>query len=309
MSKIDKSIKVIELAAEMSEAFYQKPLIVTYSGGKDSDVILDLALESGITFEALHSHTTVDAPETVYHVRKVFQRLRDKGIKATIKYPTYKGEPTNMWKLIAEKGIPPARIKRYCCSVLKESSTPNRIIAVGVRADESINRSGRESFMTQGKTKTDAKRYSLDHAREVFEESKDRDPIWDCSLIASARSQKELICNPIYEWTNADVWEYIRSRGIAYNPLYDCGYQRVGCVLCPMAKKSEHVRDACRYPKFKDAYIRAFDKMLKIRKEKGKDDNVRKWKSGKAVYKWWVEDDGIEGQLAFDEDGNITEEI
>ena len=75
--KIAKSIKTLKLAAEMSQTYYGKPLIVTYSGGKDSEVLLHLA-ETALKpdeFEVLNSHTTVDAPETVYHIRETFDRL------------------------------------------------------------------------------------------------------------------------------------------------------------------------------------------------------------------------------------------
>lgn len=85
----------------MSEAIYEQPLIITISGGKDSDVVLSLAGKAGIEYEVLHSHTTADAPETVRHVRKQFRRLEEAGIKCTIAYPTYKGEPTSMWSLIS----------------------------------------------------------------------------------------------------------------------------------------------------------------------------------------------------------------
>ena len=59
--------------AEISKHYYDKPLMLCYSGGKDSDIILDLALKSGIDFEVQHSHTTADAPETVYHIRNKFK--------------------------------------------------------------------------------------------------------------------------------------------------------------------------------------------------------------------------------------------
>jgi len=75
--KIDKAKKVLILAADMSKTYYGEPLIITYSGGKDSDVLLYLA-ENSLNvgdFEVLNSHTTVDAPETVYHIREVFKRL------------------------------------------------------------------------------------------------------------------------------------------------------------------------------------------------------------------------------------------
>lgn len=69
--RIEKSYRVLRLASEMSHEYYGEPLIVCYSGGKDSDVCVRLAEEClGIDFEVLHSHTTVDAPETVRHVEK-----------------------------------------------------------------------------------------------------------------------------------------------------------------------------------------------------------------------------------------------
>ena len=54
-------------ASDMSLRLFKQPLVITYSGGKDSDVLLHLAEISGIPFEVLHSLTTADAPETVRH--------------------------------------------------------------------------------------------------------------------------------------------------------------------------------------------------------------------------------------------------
>ena len=70
----------------MSLGYYGQPLICAYSGGKDSDVMLELFKRSGIPFEVHHSHTTADAPQTVYHIRKVFHRLELEGVKCTIDY-------------------------------------------------------------------------------------------------------------------------------------------------------------------------------------------------------------------------------
>ena len=69
-----KAIERLKLASEMSLTYYKQPLIVTYSGGKDSDVCLELAERAGIPYEVQHSHTTVDTPETVRHVRAQFKR-------------------------------------------------------------------------------------------------------------------------------------------------------------------------------------------------------------------------------------------
>ena len=69
------AIERLRFAAEMSLRVYKQPLVITYSGGKDSDCLLRLAQNSGIPFEVLHSLTTADAPETVRHVKDTFRKL------------------------------------------------------------------------------------------------------------------------------------------------------------------------------------------------------------------------------------------
>ena len=73
MDLVDKSIKRLVTASEMSLHHYGKPLVCEYSGGKDSDVQLRLFEMAKIPYEVHNSHTTVDAPETVYHILDVFR--------------------------------------------------------------------------------------------------------------------------------------------------------------------------------------------------------------------------------------------
>lgn len=194
-SKINDSYDVLKLAAEMSKLYYQKPLIITYSGGKDSDTVLQLAIEclKPTDFEVLNSHTTVDAPETVYYIRDKFKELNAMGIKAEVQYPHYKnnkyhkdGEFKSMWSLIVDKQMPPTRIMRYCCQELKEANTPNRFIATGVRASESSGRKGRNVFATRGNTKANAYYYYYDHVRDVFadaERERERELVLNRTII------------------------------------------------------------------------------------------------------------------------------
>ena len=71
MSDLEKrAIERLKIGAEMSEQYYKKPLMITYSGGKDSDICVELAIRSGINFEVHNSHTTADAPETVRYITK-----------------------------------------------------------------------------------------------------------------------------------------------------------------------------------------------------------------------------------------------
>ena len=147
MDKEQMAIKRLQEASIMSLYYYKQPLVITTSGGKDSDVCLKLAGNAGIPYEVQHNHTTADAPETVYHVRETFKRLEEKGIKCTINWPKYKGARTSMWALIPQKLMPPTRVVRYCCSVLKEQGGAGRFIATGVRWTESAaRRKGRAAY-------------------------------------------------------------------------------------------------------------------------------------------------------------------
>ena len=299
--KINKAIEAFKTAEKIARDFYDKPVVVTYSGGKDSDVLLDLAIKSGIDFEVSHSITTVDAPQTNRHVNEVFAELKEKGIKAYKTMPTYKGKPVNMFSLIAQKGIPPTRLVRYCCGVFKEGTEKNKVVALGVRAAESKRRQNRDIFSTSVGKLANSKHFSLPHVQEVFKEAKEQDEVWDCAIVSTARKQKTILVNPIYDWSDAEVWEYIHENNIAYNELYDMGYSRVGCILCPLANKREKQRDILTFPAYKERYIKAFEKMLEVRKARGKDDsNGGAWKDAESVFKWWIEDKTIEGQISFE---------
>ena len=306
--KIEESKKALRLAAEMSKEYYNAPLIITYSGGKDSDVMLHLA-ESCLNpdeFEVLNSHTSVDAPPTVYHIRKVFKRLEENGIKSTVHIPRYEdGTQITMWNLIPKKQIPPTRFARYCCKSLKETSTPNRLCALGVRSSESTGRAGRDIFSTRGSSKKTANWYSIEHTEEVFKESKEFNaPEFDCTLIANMKSHNDTMVNPIYKWSDSDVWEYIRANSIETNPLYEMGYKRVGCIGCPMATYNQKMKEFKDFPTYEKAYKNAFKEMLKIRKLSGEDDvtgkkNSHVWETEQDVFDWWIQkwQQGCKGQM------------
>lgn len=199
-----KAIERLKIASDMSIRYYGQPLVITYSGGKDSEVQLELAKRSGIPFEVHNSHTTVDAPPTVYHIRKVFRELELKGIKCVIEKATYKGKSVTMWTLIPQKKTPPSRIKRYCCAVLKETGCKNRMIATGVRWDESNARKDRESFETITAKKEDKVTIS-DEIMLMNDNDDKRKIIEHCQLKAKS------VVNPIIDWETSDIWEFIRS--------------------------------------------------------------------------------------------------
>lgn len=259
--------------------------MITYSGGKDSDVLVHLAEVSGIPFEVLHSHTTADAPQTVYHVRDTFKRLEEKGIKCSIDYhPRPEGGVTTMWNLIPKKLMPPTRLVRYCCSVLKEGGGKDRFIATGVRWDESNSRKNRSSLEV----------IVPDKRKSVFLNSENSE---DRMLFESCQMKGKRVVNPIIDWKTTDVLDYVQSEHICMNLLYECGFSRVGCIGCPMAGKKTREHEFELFPKYKAAYIRAFQKMMERREKLGKTTNGMLWGTdGLDVFNWWMENGVLPGQ-------------
>ena len=120
--------------------------------------------------------------------------------------------------------------------------------------------------------------------------------------------------NPIIDWTNSDIWYYISENNISYNPLYDMGYQRVGCIGCPMATYKQKCKIFKDFPKYKENYIRAFDRLLETRRRNNNPwifKNGKECLTGEELFSWWIEEDKYgkcKDQLSFiiDDDGNIT---
>ena len=158
----------------------------------------------------------------------------------------------SMFAAIRSRQIPPTRQIRYCCAELKEIHGTGRVVVTGVRRQESNSR----------RNKTE---YSQSHLNEQT---------W--------------YCNPIISWSDSDVWGYIHSNHLAYPSLYDEGYDRIGCVMCPLQNKYGMLRDAVRFPRHYRAYLRAFKKMLLNCKERNEDIVNLRWKTPEDVMYWWI---------------------
>jgi len=100
--------------------------------------------------------------------------------------------------------------------------------------------------------------------------------------ICAAKSRRVL--NPIIDWSNDDVWRYIKLNNIDFCDLYNEGFKRIGCIMCPMAGTDQMLLEAERWPKYYQAYLRAFERMLKNRKQ----DESYDWKTAQDVMNWWI---------------------
>jgi phosphoadenosine phosphosulfate reductase len=285
-----KAIERIRMASEMSLHHYGKPLICTYSGGKDSDVMLELFKRSGIPFEVHNSHTTADAPQTVRHIKNVFRKLEQTGVKVNIEYPIFKGERTSMWDLIQKKLVPPTRMVRYCCSILKETGCKNRYIATGVRWDESAKRTSRQEFEKLGITKADSEHFTsimLNNDNDISRR-----------MTELCTQKNKMVVNPIIDWKHSDIWEYIYSEHVKTCELYKCGYERVGCIGCPLAQRKKRLKEFHDFPQYQKLYTHAFERMLRERESRGLENLA--WSTGEEVFLWWIEDNNIPGQIEMD---------
>ena len=237
------------------------------SGGKDSGVIKRIAEKSGVKFEIVHNHTGLDHPETVYFVRREKLRYESMGIKYTISMPGM-----SPWALMREKKMPPLRKARYCCEYFKERGGEGRCVITGVRWSESNNRKinrGMEEVQT-------SKRYN--GLTLLNDNEKSRKEFETCT------AKGKRIVNPIIDWQDEDVWEFTRKYNLPYNPLYDQGYNRVGCVGCPMGHHSAEELE--KMPKYKNIYIRTFQRLLDDRRSSGLREP---FESGEEYYLWWTE--------------------
>ena len=127
--KIDRAIRLLQGV----QNGYDGEIEVAYSGGKDSDVILQLAKEAGIRYRAIYRNTTIDPPGTIAHVKRMgAEILRPK---------------ETFFQLVAKKGFP-NRFSRFCCEKLKEYKVMDKCI-MGVRKSESSKRNERYNEPTE----------------------------------------------------------------------------------------------------------------------------------------------------------------
>lgn len=141
------------------------------------------------------------------------------------------------------------------------------MVVTGVRWAESANRAKTHGAVDlQNKPKATVRKakqmgatYQLNKQGEVImndDNDANRKMVESCY-----RTQKTMV-NPIVDWSDEDVWEFLNSNNIPHCSLYDEGFTRLGCIGCPLAGAKNMQHDFERWPKYKENYIRAFQRMI-----------------------------------------------
>ena len=154
----------------------------------------------------------------------------------------------SMFQLIVKYKIPPLRQVRYCCRVLKERGGESRIKVTGVRSEESPRRAKRPIVDFDNKSGTSGFVHVIKH------------------------------------WSTADVWGYIHQHQLPYFKLYDEGFTRVGCVLCPYQSADVALLDLERFPTIANYYRQACRKSFEVN-----PDLAKRFTSGDDLFDWWIQ--------------------
>jgi phosphoadenosine phosphosulfate reductase len=154
-------------------------------------------------------------------------------------------------KLVPKKGLP-LRKTRWCCQYIKESGGLGQHKILGMRKEESSKRSN-----------------------------------YTCFSQHTLKGQTNTWLLPIVNWSVGDVWRYIGEKNLNVCSLYEEGYSRVGCVLCPFSGKAENRKALEKFPKLVQAWKRAGGRYLKLRRE----DPKRKpptFQTEDEYFNWWI---------------------
>jgi phosphoadenosine phosphosulfate reductase len=232
--KVDAAISLIQKTEPLALQYSDEGFYVAFSGGKDSQVLLELVKMAGVRYTAHMQVTTVDPPELMKFVRTEYKEV------------VMHRAALNMYDLIRKKKMLPMRHARFCCAYLKEQSGAGTVTLLGVRRQESSRR---------------AKRNEVEIFNHKFSGTLDQFNAFSETHITCVGGKDKVLVLPILQWTDKDVWAFIRERALPYCSLYEQQH-RIGCLFCPMAQTKQKIADYHRYPGVVKAYIKAIQYLI-----------------------------------------------
>lgn len=250
----------------------------TFSGGKDSQCLYHLVKLAGVKHKTHMNLTSVDPPEVIRFVKQHYPDVEL--IKPRI----------SIYEMAKKKRILPTMRFRWCCAEYKEISGIGKVTLIGIRKQESARRSKREEVSTSIRGKRSAQTF------DQWSEHEEK-------MVACIGGKDKILVSPVIYWTERDVWEFLNGNGIPHCKLYDEGYTRIGCILCPMSNYKSKIRDMKRYPHAKRSWIKTIQWL--IDNEYSFTDNPNAefgfnwWISGKSFDKFYA-DEFMQSKIDFD---------
>lgn len=256
----------------MALTLYGKGYYLAFSGGKDSQALYHVAVMAGVKFEAHYSLTTLDPPEVVHFIRDSYPDVH-------IDRPAL-----TFAQLCIKKKALPTMLIRFCCSELKETKGAGTVTLTGVRKQESSKRAKRNEV--------EISRRKFSGTLEQFDQfTRDR----EVEPVQCIKGKDKLIINPIIEWSEADVWYFLKQVvKVQSCKLYNGGWKRIGCLFCPMANRKEIEKQGQRYPKYKALILRTINRLrangyMNQYTDLTDEEVFEWWKSKKGIATWYNE--------------------
>ena len=204
--------------------FQRRMIMVSFSGGKDSSVVSDLARRALGRSDILHvfGDTTLEDEYTYEYVRQ-FQEQNPL-------IPFFNARAEHDFHELVEEMGPPSRVMRWCCTIFKAGPINNLLQSLGdqkvltfygIRRGESVRRSQYHKMSWN----------DPDRLGTVVSVNQDAELN---GVTVGAKIGQQATASPIIDWDEFDVWLYILSHNLLINKSYRLGYSRVGCWLCPL---------------------------------------------------------------------------
>lgn len=257
--KIEYSIDLLRKSEKMAirldpeDGFY-----LAFSGGKDSQALYHIAQMAGVKFKAHMNLTSVDPPEVIRFVKKQYPDVELIKPKMSI------------YDMALKKHILPTRALRWCCAEFKEMSGAGKVTLIGIRKEESARRSKREEVSTSIKGK---------RTEETFDQWSEHQE----KMVTCVGGKDKILVSPIIHWTERDVWEFLNDVvKVSHCKLYDEGYTRIGCILCPMSNRKSKLRDIERFPHAKRRWIQTIEKL------KNAGYINKHFDDAEFGFEWWI---------------------
>lgn len=123
-------------------------------------------------------------------------------------------------------------------------------------------------------------------------------------MVTCVGGKDKILVSPIIHWSDKDVWDFLNENNIQHCSLYDEGYKRIGCILCPMSNYKQNLKDCQRFPHARTRWIQTIQKLIDTgyvnRNFTDAEFGFSWWISGKSFDQYYA-DEVLQRKIEFNE--------